>query len=110
MTTAEYIVCELLGCGQLDIEPMFGTMTETGVFADAMEYVNSNDMSKDASSIWYAGIENTLYDVFGDAEGFEPYFNYLDSSVAFTGNPEEIEDFEVKCEEFAKLTGYDISY
>ena len=37
MTTSEFIVCELLGCGLLDIEELFGKLTETDYFSNAVE-------------------------------------------------------------------------
>ena len=32
------------------------------------------------------------------------------SDVAFVGNPEEIEDFDSKVEEFENLTGFGLNY
>lgn len=66
----------------------------------------------DAGAIWRNAIEDVAYEVFGDdaLSLIEPQFNYMASDVAFVGNPEEIEDFDSKVEEFENLTGFGLNY
>lgn len=66
----------------------------------------------DAGAIWQNAIEDAAYEVFGDnaLSLIKPRFNYMGSDVAFVGNPEEIEDFDSKVEEFENLTGFGLNY
>ena len=109
MTTAEFIVCELMGCGQLDIEACFGKMDDN-ILANAISCCKDEFGTTDMGAIWQTAIEDAANDVFGDYELVEPYFNYLDCSVGFVGDPTTIENFEEKCDEFYQLTGQEISY
>lgn len=111
MTTAEYIVCELLGCGQLDIESCFGNMDDS-ILGNAIKRCKDEFGTYDAGAIWQIAIEGAAYKVFGDdaLSLIEPEFNYMASDVAFVGDPEEIEDFDSKVEEFENLTGFALNY
>ena len=109
MTTAEYIVCELLGCGQYDIESCFGSMDDD-ILINAIKRCRDEFGTLDAGAIWQTAIEDAAGQVFGEYELVEPQFNYMASDVAFVGNPEEIEDFDSKVEEFEKLTGFSLNY
>ncbi|MBR6401853.1 MAG: hypothetical protein IKS48_00550 [Eubacterium sp.] len=109
MTTAEFIVCELMGCGQMDIESCFGKMDDD-ILVNAISRCKDEFGTTDMGAIWQIAIEDAANDVFGDYELVEPQFNYMASDVAFVGDPDEIEDFEAKAEEFANLTGFDLQY
>ena len=110
MTTAELIVCEILGCGQLDIESCFGGMDDE-ILVDAIDRCKNEFSTLNAGAIWQIAIEDAASRVFGDDElDVEPQFNYMASDVAFVGNPEEIEDFDSKVEEFENLTGFSLNY
>ena len=109
MTTAEFIVCEILGCGQLDIESCFGNMDDD-ILIDAIKTCKDEFGTYDAGAIWQIAIGDAASQVFGDYEVVEPQFNYMASDVAFVGNPEEIEDFDSKVEEFENLTGFSLTY
>ena len=111
MTTAEFIVCEVLGCGQLDIEPCFGGIDDN-ILIDAIKRCKDEFRIYDAGAIWQNAIEDAAYEVFGDdaLSLIKPQFNYMASEVAFVGNPEEIEDFDSKVEEFEILTGFGLNY
>ena len=111
MTTAEYIVCKILDCGQYDIESCFGNMDDD-ILSNAIDRCKSEFGSIDCGAIWQLAIENAAYEVFGDdaLSLIEPQFNYMASDVAFVGNPEEIEDFDSKVEEFENLTGFSLNY
>lgn len=109
MTTAEFLVCELMGCGQYDIESCFGNMDDD-ILINAIKRCKDEFGTTDMGAIWQIAIEDAANDVFGDYELVEPQFNYMASDVAFVGNPDEIEDFEAKAEEFANLTGFDLQY
>ena len=111
MTTAEFIVCEILGCGQLDIESCFGNMDDE-ILGNAIERCKNEFGTYDAGAIWQTAIEDAAYEAFGDdaLSLIEPQFNYMASDVAFVGNPEEIEDFDSKVEEFENLTGFSLNY
>ena len=109
MTTAEFIVCEILGCGQLDIESCFGDMNDD-ILIGAIERCKDEFGTYDAGAIWQIAIEDAAGQVFGDYEVVEPEFNYAASSVSFIGDPEEIEDFDSKVEEFENLTGFGLNY
>ena len=109
MTTAEFIVCEILGCGQLDIESCFGDMDDS-ILGNAIERCKDEFGTLDAGAIWQIAIEDAAYEVFGDYEAVEPQFNYMASEVELNWDPEEIEDFDSKVEEFEKLTGFSLKY
>ena len=110
MTTAEFIVCEILGCGQMDIESCFGNMDDE-IFSNAVRTCKDEFGTLDAGAIWNECIYEASVQAFEDDwELVEPRFNYMASDVAFTGNPDEIEDFERKAAEFADLTGFDLQY
>ena len=111
MTTAEFIVCEILGCGQLDIESCFGSMDDD-ILINAIKSCKKEFGIYDAGAIWQNAIEDAAYEVFGDdaLSLIEPHFTYMTSDVAFVGNPEEIEDFDSKVEEFENLTGFGLNY
>lgn len=109
MTTAEFLVCELMDCGQNDIESCFGNMDDD-ILIEAIKDCKEAD-SIDMGFVWEIAIKNAAYKVFGDIyELIEPQFNYMASDVAFVGNPNEIEDFESKAEEFERLTGFTLQY
>ncbi len=109
MTTAEFIVCELMGCGQMDIESCFGTMDDD-ILRNAISRCKDEFGTTDMGAIWQIAIEDAGNTVFGDYDFVEPQFNYMASDVAFVGDPDEIEDFEAKAEEFANLTGFELLY
>ena len=109
MTTSEFIVCEILGCGQYDIESCFGSMDDD-ILTGAIKHCKDDFGTYDAGAIWQIAIEDAATQVFGDYEFVEPEFNYMASSVSFVGDPEEIEDFDSKVEEFENLTGFSLNY
>lgn len=111
MTTAEFILSNIIGCGELDIESCFGSMDDE-ILSNAIDECKNEFGSIDCGAIWQVAIENAAYEVFGDdaLSLVEPQFNYMASDVAFVGNPEEIEDFEEKCNKFAELTGFELQY
>ena len=111
MTTAEFILCNIIGCGELDIESCFGNMDDS-ILGNAIERCKDEFGTYDVGAIWQTAIEDAAYEAFGDdaLSLIEPEFNYMASDVAFVGDPEEIEDFETKCDTFAKLTGFDLQY
>ena len=112
MTTSEYIVCELLKCGELDIETMFGTITDNDLFSEALEDLKAFGEFPDANSILYRAMELAIYEVFGDKmiDSFEIDANCMASSVSFLGNTEDVDDFKEKAEKFEELTGFSINY
>lgn len=111
MTTAEYIVCILMDCGELDIETMFGTITESDLFSEAVNNLRNMQVPLTASAVWQECIELALYQTFGSEVNLELFKidnNYIGSSVRFLGDKDEIEDFDEKAEKFSELTGFDI--
>ena len=109
MTTAEFLVCELMDCGQNDIESCFGKMDDD-ILIEAIKRCKDDFNSTDMGVIWQIAIEDAASKVFGDYEVINPQFNYMASSVEFVGNRDEIEDFESKAEEFNRLTGFALQY
>ena len=112
MTTAENIVCNVLNCGELDIETMFGKMTESGLFYDA--YKSLVDMgcgNITANRIWAQAIDMAIRKVFGDeyCDDFEICPNCMGSSVSFLGDKDSIINFDEKILEFEQLTGFTLS-
>ena len=112
MATSEFIVCKLLGCGELDIETMFGTITDNDLFSEALEDLKAFGEFPDANSIWYRAMELAIYIVFGDEmlDSFEIDANCMASSVSFLGDTEDVDDFKDKAEKFKEMTGFSINY
>lgn len=112
MTTAEFIVCNVLGCGELDIETMFGEMTDSGLFYDAYHSLIDNGCHADARTIWSEGIRIAIEKVFGEEylDDFEIDPNYMACSVAFLGDKDSIIDFDEKVAKFSEMTGFEPSY
>lgn len=109
MTTSDFIVCQLLGCGELDIDALFGKLTETDYFSDAVDDCKMNGFEISAGAIWESAIYNAFRDVFGDDVEFDTYFNYIDSHVSVQREVSEgIEDFSEKSYRFEELTGFDV--
>ena len=109
MTTSDYIVCEILGCGESDIEPLFGTLTDGDYFSDAVEFCKSEGIELWAGTVWEEAIRDAFRDVFGWEYEPETYFNFIDSHVSFDRETaESIDDFSGKSEKFLDLTGFEI--
>lgn len=109
MTTAEFIVCEVLKCGTYDIETMFGEMDDD-LFHNAMEACKDYG-ELTANGIWYEAMCIAISQVFGDeyVEDFEIDANAMASSVyVLDGANKKIKGFKAKAAEFEELTGFSI--
>lgn len=93
MTTAEFIVCKLLGCGCYDINTLFDKMTSSEYFSNAVDELKSQNIELTAGSIWYEAINQALADVFGTLDYFELYFNFIDSHVTMNVSTDENRGF-----------------
>ena len=112
MTTSEFIVCNVLSCGECDIEFMFDKMTESGLFYDAFKEMKDNGCNITANSVWAEGIRIAIERVFGEKylDNFEIDANCIASSVRFLGDGDLIEDYYDKVDKFKEMTGFDPTY
>ena len=112
MTTAEAIVCNVLSCGTLDIETMFGSMTENDLFSNALDRAKEFCDNPNANVIWQCGIELAIDKVFGNdyLDSFEIDANCMASSASLLCDKKEIKGFTKKLEKFEELTGFTINY
>ncbi len=112
MTTAEVIVCNILSCGTLDIETMFGTMTENDLFSNALSRAKKFDNSPNANTVWQCGIELAIEEVFGIdyLNSFGIDANCMASSVSLLCDKKEIKGFTKKLKKFEELTEFTINY
>lgn len=108
MTTAEFIVCRLLHCGEWDIEELFDKLTSSEYFSNAVDELKAQRIELTAESIWFEAIEQALADVFGNVESFDVFFNYMDSHVTLNVSRDEVEDYQQKADKFYELTGFEI--
>ena len=109
MTTAEFITCELLGCGQYDIETLFGTLTDGDYFSNAVHSLKENGLELSAGGIWTECIFEAFHDVFGNDVEPDIYFNSIDPLVSLSHEiAGSIEDFTEKASDFYKLTGFEV--
>ena len=110
-STGDFIACQLLGCGEYDLQ-IFDTLTDEEYFANAVDELKAQGVDVNAGTVWQEAIWAALSDVFGDdAEFFELYFNYIDSHVSIDSEDiKKIKKFKAKAAEFAEKTGFDIEY
>lgn len=112
MTTAEFLVCELLACGELDINFMFDRLTDTDFVTKALQDLKDCGAEINANSWWYRAIELAIYQVFGEDKinDFEIFANCLGSYIQFLGKAKKIRGFKSKVAEFEELTGFSIQH
>lgn len=112
MTTAENIVCNVLSCGENDIEYMFDKMTESGLFCDAFNEMKDSGCHVTANSVWTEGIRIAIEKVFGEKylNDFDIDANSSASGVNFLGDKDNIINFEEKVDEFYRLTGFEPTF
>lgn len=112
MTTAEFLACELLACGKLDIDFMFDKLTDSDFITKALQDLKDGGAEINANSLWYRAIELAIYQVFGEDKinDFEISANCLGSYVQFVGNAKKIRGFKSKVAEFEELTGFSIQH
>jgi len=112
MTTSECIVCNVLSCGENDIEFMFDKMTESGLFCDAWNEMKDSGCHITANSLWAEGIRIAVERVFGEEylEDFDIDANCHASGITFIGDKDGIINFEEKIDEFYRLTGFEPTF
>ena len=112
-TTAEFICEKILGCGQLDIEKLFGVFTENGIFNEALKELEGDGMKNlSADWLWIKCIDIAINEAFGtdvNEEIFDVCCNGIGSCVSIgRGAVAGIEQYEKKAEEFKILSGFEI--
>lgn len=112
-TTAEFICGKILGCGQLDIEKLFGVFTENGIFNEALRELEADGMKNlSADWLWIKCVDIAVNGAFGtdvNKEIFDVCCNGISSCVSIGREAVAgIEQYEKKAEEFKNLSGFEI--
>ena len=114
MTTAEFMLCEIIGCGEYDIKYLFDKMDDD-ILSNAIKSCESEMGKLDCGGIWQLAIENSLALAFEnegneiDWDDFEIRFNFIDSDVYMNKeDATKYQNFESACDNFYALTGFEI--
>lgn len=113
MTTEMILACNLLGCGEYDINYLFDRLTDNEELWDALDELKRENIEITAGSLWSEAMSLSIIKIFGDDyyDDFELLFNFIDSHVTLVNNERLNQmDFKEKMEEFEEYTGFEIEY
>jgi hypothetical protein len=112
MELSKFMLSEILGCGEYDIDYLFKGM-DYDILSSAIKNCENEFGKLSCDGIWQMAVEIGLSLAFDDEfdyNDFDIHFNYIDSDIHFVGDIADYTDFEDKCDNFASLTGFDIQY